>query len=211
MKRLRCASAFAAALVLSTMKLSADDSSRFDFLTDNAKLLTPIQIIAPDSWASKNEHNFALLVQINQGNVQSVEEIGGLANVPEHVVESLKSWKFDKGASGQFLLLYKAAQKLPQAVFPYESLDNKPIPLAKALPSYPHLLRTVVSWRATVEAIIGEDGVPVAATVLSSTNSDYNNNACLAALLYRFEVGSKDGKHVSYKTRIDVCFDATAE
>ena len=209
MKKILYATMSAAALILSNIKLSADDSGYFVFLADNTKLLAPTQVIAPDSSNEKEYLDVAFLMRINNGVVQDVEEIGARARASTKLKELLKLWKFDKHASGQFLLLHRAGQKLPLIIFPHDLLDNKPLPTVKALPSYPRLRRSLISCKVTLEIIVSENGTPVTATILSSTSPDYNDNAYLAALLYRFQIGKKDGKPVAYKTKIDVCFDVT--
>jgi hypothetical protein len=191
------------------MNLSANDSLRFEFLADKAELLSPAEIVAPDLSGQKVTQGFVLLAKLEKGKVQSVEVVGAHTEITSRIADVLKTWQFSDNASGRFLLLGRIGEPLPTSVHAIESLDNKPNPRIRSIPSYPRLLRAVIPWKAVVEVIVDQNGTPVSAKVLSSSSANFVENACVAGLLCRFEIGLKDGSPVCYKTQVEISFDAT--
>jgi len=191
-----------------SMNLTAKESLRFDFLADSRELMLPTQVVAPDYTGLQPTQNVILLSKVENGVVQSVENLGAHSENAARAAEALKTWRFTDTASGQFLLLGKIDAPLPASIHAVESLDNRPSLKLKAAPSYPRSLRAVVSWKASVEVVVDRSGTPVAANVLASSGADFVESATLAALLCRFEVGRKNGEAVCYKTTVKISFDA---
>lgn len=208
---MRCRVVFFLVAVFGTfcMNLGAKESLRFDFLADSRELMVPTQVVAPDYTGLRPAQNVILLSTIEHGAVQSVENLGAHSELAARAAEALKTWRFADTASGQFLLLGKIDEVLPASIYAVESLDNRPGLKLRATPSYPSSLRAVVSWKASVEVVVDRSGTPVAAKVVASSGADFVENASLAALLCRFEVGRKNGEAVWYKTTIQISFDAT--
>jgi hypothetical protein len=191
------------------MRLSANDTIRFDFFADTADLISPKHILAPDLSGQRITQGFELLATVDKGEVKSIEIIGADTKNAHITANALRGWQFLREAKGRFVLLARVAGPLPTSVCPVESLDNRPIIIVKATPSYPHLLRAVISWSANVEVTIDPNGIPVLAKVLSSSGVDYSENAAIAALFCRFAIGLKNGTPIAYKTRIEISYDAT--
>lgn len=195
--------------LLFVINLAADDFPRFEFLADKAELITPTLIVAPDLSDQRFGHGFLLLAKVENGRVQSVETLKADGEIASRAADVLKSWQFSGQTSGRFLLLCRLEEPLRTAVYAVDSLDNKPSLRVKAMPSYPHSLRAVISWKAAVEVVVDQHGTPVSADVLSSSSIDFVDNARAAALLCRFETGLRGGAPVCYKTQVEIAFDAT--
>jgi hypothetical protein len=199
----------AAAFGTPSMNLIAKESMRFDFLADSRELMVPTQVVAPDFTGLKPTQDIILLSKVEHGVVQCVDNLGVHSEVAARVSEVLKTWRFTDTASGHFLLLGKSDGPFPASIHGVESLDNRPGIRVKAVPSYPRLLRPVLSWKASVEVVVNPFGTPVAANVLTSSGADFAESATLAALLCRFDVGRKNGEAVFYKTNVEISFCAT--
>jgi TonB family protein len=92
-------------------------------------------------------------------------------------------------------------------IFEIADLDEKPEPIIRITPKYPHKLkRAAIQGRVFVIFIVDENGNVGNARVLESPHPEFSESALAAVQSWKFKPGKKGGKPVKTRVRIPLSF-----
>jgi hypothetical protein len=190
--------------------MAFDAPRRIVYTGDSPGLLLPLQAVSPDasSVSGLPDNLPAVALTISRGKVDDVKVLAfDDSTLRSDYAATYREWIFRSDVCGTFVILPGKSVLPCTAPVSEVDLDKMPKPLLLASPSYPRRLRAVISWSVDVEVIVDKCGVPISVKVLGSSASDFEPNACLAALFSRFEVGTKGGAPVAYTTKCRIAFN----